>query len=90
MYHSKCYKRYIRPIYNAEGDENVGTATIKEVKQLFLNHVATVVFNDGEPRTLKQLLKEYEDMLQEYGCGKTSMRSTDIEVLLEECFGDAI
>jgi hypothetical protein len=58
-YHAKCFKKYMRPIYETsqcESNDNIQLVNLDDVKQIFLNQVYQMIFCDGEARTLKKSL----------------------------------
>ena len=91
-YHGSCYKSYTKCLYNAKGRSVSvpGEGGLKELDQQFLSDVATTIFDDGEPRTLRHLLQEYEDLVLRHGFPKTTKRTHDIRVMLENNFGDSV
>ena len=81
----------MRPLYeDPEGMACRKNLSQKEVSQLFLNDVATTIFDDGEPRTVRHLLQEYEDLLLAHGIPKTSRKTHDIKLMLEKHFGKKV
>ena len=69
-YHSKCYLDYVTKAAQEEAEDKVsnnGTLSLSEVREMFLAEVENRVFVEGEPATLKQLLREYENFLLDYG-----------------------
>ena len=67
----------------------VKDVTAKDVEQSFINHVNETIANDEEPRTLKNLCKDYSNMLENFGLYKT-VKSDLIKDLLILHFGDTI
>ena len=92
-YHSKCYLDYVTKAAQEEAEDKVsnnGTLSLSEVREMFLAEVENRVFVEGEPATLKQLLREYENFLLDYGIMRTSLKTFDIKNMLEEKFGERI
>ena len=60
-YHDYCRKKYLRPIYSTDetSEQNMQNVTEKDVEQNFINYVNETIVNDEEPRTLKNLCKDY-------------------------------
>ena len=59
------------------------------MEQNFINYVNETIVNDEEPRTLKNLCKDYSNMLENFGLYKT-VKSDRIKDLMILHFGDAI
>ena len=81
-YHSKCFLDYVTKAAEEEAEgktTNRGSLSLFKVKVMFLMDVENRVFVDGEPTTLKQLLKEYENFLLDYGIIRTSLKTSDIK-----------
>ena len=57
---------------------------------MFLKEVENRIFVEGEPATLKQLLREYETFLSDHGVVRSSLRTFDVKIMLEEAFGERI
>ena len=54
----------------------VNDVTKKDVEQNFINHVNETIVNDEEPRTLKNLCKDYSNMLENFRLYKTVKSDT--------------
>ena len=58
----------MKPLYD---EKNVHPfcegVTYDKVKEIFTNNVAVTILNDGEPKTLRHRLQEYEDLLAMHG-----------------------
>ena len=92
-YHRKCYLNYVTRATQVEDDgkiECLGSLKITEVRERFLKEVENKIFVEGEPTTLKQLLKEYESFLLDHGIIRTSLKTYDIKLMLEERFEERI
>ena len=92
-YHSKCFLDYVTKAEQEEADskfENHGSLDIAHVKEMFLKEVENRIFVEGEPATLKQLLREYETFLFDHGIVRSSLRTFDVKIMLEEAFGERI
>ena len=70
-YFMSCWKKYVSPMYhsgyNSEKQMHVHNTRIAEVKQMFFQHVSEVIFELQEPRTLQGLLRDYANLLNNYG-----------------------
>ena len=90
-YHDSYRKKYLRPIYSADetSERKLQNVTEKDVEQNFISYVNETIFNDQEPWTLKNLCKDYSNMLEKFGLYKT-VKSDRIKSLLILHFGDAI
>ena len=66
-YHVKCFKKYLKPIYQPTADDDLQNIDIKDVQQLFYNHVNERIFEDGEARTLQSLTRDYERIRLNFG-----------------------
>ena len=75
-----CRKKYLRPIYGIDetSERNLQNVTEKDVEQKFINYVNETIVSDEEPRTLKNLCKDYSNMLENFGLYKT-MKSDRIK-----------
>ena len=60
-YHDSCRKECLRPIFSTDetSERNLQDVTEKDVEQNFINYVNETIVNDEEPRTLKNLCKDY-------------------------------
>ena len=65
-YHPVCWRKYISNTKDEVEDLPYQNLQVKEVKQLFFNHIKNVTFEENEPRTLKSLLEDYNKMLENY------------------------
>ena len=90
-YHDSCRKECLRPIFSTDetSERNLQNVTEKDVEQNLINYVNETIVNDEEPRTLKNLCKDYSNMLENFGLYKT-VKSDHIKDLLILHFGDAI
>ena len=64
-YHRSCWKKHTKPCYNSSLDDNqihLQEVRLTEVQQMFFKHVYTVVLEMNEPRTLQELLLDYNQM----------------------------
>jgi hypothetical protein len=57
---------------------------------MFLQEIEKRIFVDSEPTTLKMILRDYENFLLDHGILRTSLRTHDVKVMLQETFGDRI
>ena len=70
-------------------EQNLQNVTEKDVEQNFINYVNETIVNEEEPPNLKNLCKEYSNILENFGLYKT-IKSNCIEDLLILHFGDTI
>ena len=90
-YHHKCWLKYITN--RALTDEkmiHLQNIQVREVQEMFFHHVDEVIFKDHEIRTLQGLLKDYKNLLNNYGWPPSDIRSSYIKDLLVREFGDSI
>ena len=60
-----------------------------EIDQLMFIQVRKVIFQDNEPRTLKGLLDDYNDLLSNHNFPKCE-RTSKLKSILEKEFGDVV
>ena len=69
--------------YNSEEQMHVQNTRIAEVKQMFFQHVSEVTFELQEPRTLQGLLRDYANLLNNYGFYSSGIKSATIRNMLQ-------
>ena len=88
-YHPECWRRYLSNVKVSDERLPFQNVHIEEVKQLFLNHVSKVIFEENEPRTLKGLMDDYNGMMTNYNFQAIN-RTANIKEMLEKEFGESI
>ena len=89
-YHKTCFIKYVlRGLEEFEDGDN-DKFDIAKVRKLFLDSLESSIFDDGEPRTLKQVLKDYQKFLLDHNILRTSLKTYDIKTMLIGRFGDRI
>ena len=63
---------------------------LSEVKEMFFSHVRKVVIEMNEPRTLKGLLLDYENMLRNFGFDTSTTKTSTIKNMIQEEFNEKI
>ena len=66
-YHVKCFKKYLKPVYDDKCDDHMQHMNLSDIKQKFLEEVRKKIFEDGEARTLKRLTLDYELIRLNFG-----------------------
>jgi hypothetical protein len=93
-YHRSCWKKFIRPLYEAgtESDFKVHMPNVmlSEVKHMFLEHVRHVILELSEPRTLQGLVSDYNDNLKNFGYDINKTRSSYVKQMIEDEFGTSV
>ena len=91
-YHKTCWNKYIHPVYNHDDDGSIHLQDVcaNEVKELFLKHVRTVIFERNEPRTLQGLLLDYKHFLNNFGHETGVMKSSAVKDIIQNEFGNGI
>eukprot|EP00794_Sanderia_malayensis_P017851 gene17851-19634_t len=92
-YHKSCWKKYISPTYSWESNDqrfHLQDVHLSEVKEMFFSHVRKVVIEMNEPRTLKGLLLDYENMLRNFGFDTNTTKTSTIKNMLQKEFDDKI
>ena len=88
-YHDNCQKNHIRPAYGSSENSDLQNVSEKEVEQRFVNYISETIIEEREPKTLKFLCKQYEDMLLNFGYFKV-IKSDRIKELLMLNFADKV
>ena len=90
-YHDFYGKKYLRPMYSSDetSELNLQNVTEKDAEQNLINYVNETIANDEEPKTLKNLCKDYSNMLGKFVLYKI-VKSNRIKDLLILHFGDRI
>ena len=91
-YHARCFKRYMRPVYEADpesDDGNIQNVNYEDVRQQFFRHVFEAIFEDGEVRTLKSLTQQYEQIRLNFGI-ISKIKSSHVKEMLIKEFGGQI
>ena len=94
-YHRSCWKKFISLIYH---EDNISMPNIHlqsyvrlaEIHQLFLKHVHKVILDLNEPRTLQELLLDYNNILHNFGYDESSTKSSTIKQVIEKEFKNKI
>ena len=86
-YHKSCWMKYVcggsqKKQEDYHVDEN-------QAKEIFLNHVRNIIFEENEPRTLKGLLQDFNQILDDNDCEKCQ-RTSIVKEMLENEFGNRI
>ena len=92
-YHKTCFIKYVlRGLEECEEceDGDNDNIDVAKVRKLFLDSLESSIFDDGEPRTLKQILKDYQKFLLDHNIVSASLRTYDIKTMLVDRFGDQI
>ena len=93
-YHRSCWKKYVSLMYhsgyNIEEQMHVQNTRIAEVKQMSFQHVSEVIFELQEPRTLQGLLRDYDNLLNNYGFDSSEIKSATIRDMLHIEFSNTI
>ena len=88
-YHPGCWRKYISNVKVSDKRLPYQNVHAAEVKQLFLNHVNKVIFEENEPRTLKGLMDDYNRMMENYNFTAIN-RTATIKDMLQKEFGKSI
>ena len=88
-YHPGCWRKYISNVKVSDQRLPYQNVHAAEVKQLFLNHVNKVIFEENEPRTLKGLMDDYNRMMENYNFTAIN-RTATIKDMLQKEFGKSI
>ena len=68
-YHKSCIKKYFKPTYENPNDEKMDTQDTKvpEIDALFCDHIKKIIIEWNEPRTLRSLLLDYQNIGKNFG-----------------------
>ena len=58
--------------------------------QIFFEHVRNVIIELNEPRTLRSLLLDYQNITKNFGISIENMKSSKVKELIQETFGEEI
>jgi hypothetical protein len=92
-YHRSCWKKYISSMQNPGEDDSllhVQQVRLSEVKEIFFQHVRSVVFEEHELRTLQGLLTDYKTLLRNFGFETSGKKSSNIKEMLQKEFQERI
>ena len=91
-YHEFCWKKYLRPIYDTSDLKTIHLQNIRlpEINQIFFEHVRNVIIELNEPRTLKSLLLDYQNITKNFGISIENMKTSKVKELIQETFGEEI
>lgn len=89
-YHQECWLKYVYDYRYEPSDTSPCDEQFLEAKTIFLRHVESVVFEEGELRTLKGLLEDFCNVLKNFGIDSSCKRTSTVKEMLQEKFGDRI
>ena len=90
-YHRSCWRKYVLTGRQDDAEKlHVQDVCQSEIKQLFIKHVRSVVFQQHELRTSQSLLADYNALLRKCGFDPVSTKSTYIKEILQKEFGTDI
>eukprot|EP00112_Aurelia_sp_Birch-Aquarium-sp1_P007232 Seg1787.9 transcript_id=Seg1787.9/GoldUCD/mRNA.D3Y31 product="hypothetical protein" protein_id=Seg1787.9/GoldUCD/D3Y31 len=92
-YHKSCWKKYINATYSLESNDprfHLQDVHLSEVKEMFFSHVRKVVIEMNEPRTLRGLLLDYENMLRNFGFDTNTTKTSTIKNMIQKEFNEKI
>ena len=72
---------------NEESQLHVQYPRLSEVKQMFFQHVRSIVFKQYELRTLQRLIADYIAFLRNFGFDSSGKKSSDIRHVAERVPG---
>ena len=90
QYHKRCWDKYINNVSTKKCREHVHGVTSKEVEAVFIDHVQRTVCQLNEPRTLKDLLNYYHNVLFDLRREEKVCKTSYIKTLSSEGFKNQI
>ena len=91
-HHESCWKKYLRSTYDTSDLKTIHLQNIRlpEMNQIFFEHVRNVIIELNEPRTLRSLLLDYQNITKKIGISIENMKSSKVKELIQETFGEEI
>ena len=77
-YHRSCWKKYTRQTYEDDNSLSIHVQNVRmtEVNEMFRPHVRTVILELNEPRTLRGLLLDYQNIAGNFGFSTEGLKTT--------------
>ena len=91
-YHKKCWDKYVSNVQNTRKKcrEHVVGVSMSEVNAVFIDHVERVICQLKEPRTLKGLLDDYNNILYDLTGEEKQYKTSYIRNFISDEFGNQI
>ena len=90
--HKKCWDKYVSNVQNTRKkcQEHVIGVSMSEINAVFIDHVERVICQLKEPRTLKGLLDDYNNILYDLTGEEKQYKTSYIRNLISDEFGNQI
>ena len=91
-YHKSCLRKYFKPTYENSDDSTMATPDnrLTEINALFYDHVRKSIIEWNEPRTLRSLLLDYQNIGKNFDYSLETVKTRTIKQMILNEFPDDI